>query len=447
MELAAAVPMIRRFDALAGFYAGGRKLTAKGNPTLADARELVALLGLEDELEWSYGDRAVRTRSAAELPELTFTLQWALKAGVVRKQHGRLLATSTWAKMDGVKRFDRGAHALLDQGPLCLLHSGAWPPVLAVADVIDRTVPSLLAALSYGPADHAEALSQLCTHLDGTYRWGDILEEPEYRHQYFDHRLDEIGQVLEIAGLIRRQRRVGEDPPGRSRHEREPFRGQMSLTDLGRWWLGQQHDGPEGPRAFSPQFEPSGRAFDLRVALREVRPPVWRTFMVPSHTSLAQLHEMLQVVIGWQDYHLHDFRVGDVRYGIDDGEDWGPPTVDDRLVRLDSVVGAGDEFSYTYDFGDNWEHTIEVRAELSAAEAGPLPRCTGGEGRCPPEDVGGPYGYADFLAAVSDRSHPDHESWATWAGGAFDPTHFDPAEVNAQLAVLRQGSLGGTSEP
>ena len=178
--------------------------------------------------------------------------------------------------------------------------------------------------------------------------------------------------------------------------------------------------------------------YQLKVALRGAEPPIWRRLQVPAGMKLAELHRALQVAMGWDDYHLHEFEVAGVRYGADDGEGWGPAPKDERRTRLDRVASKGTRFTYEYDFGDGWEHDIEVEDVLDAEAGKAYPVCTAGQRACPPEDCGGVWGYEGFLAAVSDPSHEDHERQLEWVGGEFDPEHLDLAAVNQVLAFTRR---------
>jgi hypothetical protein len=165
--------------------------------------------------------------------------------------------------------------------------------------------------------------------------------------------------------------------------------------------------------------------FQLKVSLSDVTPPVWRRVLVPGGYTLDRLHRVFQQVMGWQDCHLHSFDI--------DGRQYGQPVPDGELslrdeldARLDSVVVKGSRFLYTYDFGDWWEHEVTVEDVFGADPEERYPVCVDGERACPPEDVGGPFGYRHFLAALADPTHPDHEPMRDWVGGAFDPAAFDP---------------------
>lgn len=153
------------------------------------------------------------------------------------------------------------------------------------------------------------------------------------------------------------------------------------------------------------------RTARLRVTLRDVTPPVVRVVDVPAVATLPELHEILQVALGWTDSHLHEFEAdGGPRYArpeVDVDADLDDPARDESTATLRDL---GPRFTYRYDFGDGWEHDVEV-----TGRGGPVPGCVDGEGACPPEDSGGPHTYTDTLAALADPTHPDHDDVGGWA--------------------------------
>lgn len=178
----------------------------------------------------------------------------------------------------------------------------------------------------------------------------------------------------------------------------------------------------------------SQQAFQIKVTLRDTRPPIWRRLQVPADILLPKLHEVLQAAMGWHDCHLHLFRVGSDSYAPPG--DWEPVGEDSRGVALvDLAAKKGARLVYEYDFGDGWTHDIVVESVLD--QKCEVLRCTAGRRRCPPEDCGGPWGYAEFLEAIADRSHERHEELSEWCGGPFDPAEFDVADVNAALRRLK----------
>jgi pRiA4b ORF-3-like protein len=177
--------------------------------------------------------------------------------------------------------------------------------------------------------------------------------------------------------------------------------------------------------------------YQLKVTLKETKPPIWRRILVPGDSTLPRLHRILQVVMGWYDSHLHQFKVGGASYGEPD-RDFPDDMISERKVKLNQVAPhEKDRFTYEYDFGDSWEHDIVVERILPAVPGADLPACIAGKRACPPEDCGGVWGYESFLEAIGDPDHPEHDEMLQWAGGTFDPEAFDLAAVNAQLRRIR----------
>jgi len=179
--------------------------------------------------------------------------------------------------------------------------------------------------------------------------------------------------------------------------------------------------------------------YQIKVTLDESKPPIWRRILVRSDITLAKLHRILQVVMGWEGYHLHQFIVGRTYYGEPHPDYEGYVEMrDERRVKLNQIApGEGFKFRYEYDFGDSWLHTLLVEKTLPPEPGQQYPVCIKGKGACPPEDVGGVWGYYTFLEAIQDPDHPEHEDYLEWIGGEFDPEAFDLDEVNAALRKLR----------
>ena len=189
---------------------------------------------------------------------------------------------------------------------------------------------------------------------------------------------------------------------------------------------------PRGPASAT------GYVYDLTVDLLQITPRVWRRVLVPEWITLAQLHQVVQIAMGWTDSHLHQFVIAGARYGIPD-DDWPEVEfIDDRLAVLGSCVGSSvREFVYEYDFGDGWTHSVRVEATPPMDDLHRYPLCVDGANACPPEDIGGTQGYEAFLQAIRTPSHRDHGEMLRWCGGAFDPKGFDLNSVNAKLRRMR----------
>ncbi len=182
--------------------------------------------------------------------------------------------------------------------------------------------------------------------------------------------------------------------------------------------------------------------FQLRVTLEDIYPPIWRRVLVPANITLAKLHDVIQAAMGWTNSHLHEFRIGDAKYSIPDREldDIYGPDHDEQDYRLDQVIShAGMTFGYVYDFGDHWEHEIIVEDILHSDTKRPSASCLDGERSGPPEDVGGPYTYPEFLDVLADPDHEEHEHYVEWLGDGYDPEAFDVAEVNERLGDIFLG--------
>ena len=195
----------------------------------------------------------------------------------------------------------------------------------------------------------------------------------------------------------------------------------------------------------APRVTVKTKIFELEIVLAEVEPLTWRRVQVPGEVDLAVLHEVVQSAMGWTNSHLHEFEIAGRRYGIPD-PDWdAQEIVDEAKGKLFRLVKQGDRFGYLYDFGDNWAHHLSVDKVIPAEPGVRYPRCIAGQGACPPEDVGGPWGYEEFQAALSDPSHPEHDERLEWTGGPFDPHHFDLEEADRALEWLAWRPLTSVS--
>ena len=178
--------------------------------------------------------------------------------------------------------------------------------------------------------------------------------------------------------------------------------------------------------------------YQMKVTLRGTKPPIWRRIQVAADTDLAELHDILQIVMGWEEAHLHQFIIGGEYYGVPSPTPFASvfdaEMAEERGVKLAQVVsGEKSTFVYEYDFGDSWEHRIVLEKILPSEEGKRCPVCVAGKGACPPEDCGGVWGYYDLLDVVQDPEHPDHDEMLEWLGGDLDPDAFDLEQVNRQL--------------
>jgi len=169
------------------------------------------------------------------------------------------------------------------------------------------------------------------------------------------------------------------------------------------------------------------------VAVRGVEPTIWRRLEVRLDLTLAQLHEILQVAFDWNGSHLHAWDVGSRRFGRPDLMDEAD-VADDRKIYLQYVpLDIGQAMEYWYDFGDGWRVRVQVEAVLATADR-PAARCLNGRRASPPDDAGGPPGYAEMLAVLAGPPTPRRRELRQWVGEDFDPEGFDADDINAALA-------------
>jgi hypothetical protein len=176
--------------------------------------------------------------------------------------------------------------------------------------------------------------------------------------------------------------------------------------------------------------------FELEIVLNDVEPRVWRVIQVPNSVPLRKLHKVIQTAMGWENCHRYNYERSGIVFGQPD-PDYLDDTIDDRKIALCCLLKQeGDTMIYVYDFGDDWQHQVTLRRVLPEDAETIYPLCTDGATACPPEDVGGPHGYADYLEALRDPDHEEHEQYLAWRG-PFDPKAFDLRKVNRQLQRMK----------
>ncbi len=182
--------------------------------------------------------------------------------------------------------------------------------------------------------------------------------------------------------------------------------------------------------------------YQMKLTLRSVKPPIWRRVQMRGNSTLSTLHETIQLLMGWQDGHLHEFEADDVRYGVPEprqSDFWGEPVKAESRARLQQVLPAEKcRLTYTYDFGDNWLVDVVLERILPPDDTKRYPLCLAGRRAGPPDDSGGPWGYMEMLQVLADPKHPDHEEMKEWLGGDWDAEAFTVDEANGLLSVLRQ---------
>lgn len=182
----------------------------------------------------------------------------------------------------------------------------------------------------------------------------------------------------------------------------------------------------------------SDKIYQIKVTLRHSKPPIWRRLLVSGDATLFDLHKIVQIAMGWTNSHLHQFLIDGEYYSIPSEEDW-EPVIDERKYRLAEIAPSEQrKFIYEYDFGDGWEHEIVIEKILPVDPKVKYPFCLKGKRACPPEDVGGVWGFDEFLEAMQDPKHAEHESYIEWWGGPYAPEALDLDEINQRLQDIDQ---------
>ncbi|MCL4858191.1 MAG: hypothetical protein KJZ93_02240 [Caldilineaceae bacterium] len=187
----------------------------------------------------------------------------------------------------------------------------------------------------------------------------------------------------------------------------------------------------------SRKRQPASNIYQIKITLRYLRPPIWRRVLVPAAMTFADLHDVIQLTMGWDNSHLHEFTIGSRTIGMAELQDEFDLEDEDKVTLQDVITGEKVRFRYQYDFGDSWDHEILLEKILPPDPTLKLPHCVKGKRACPPDDVGGVWGYANFVEALADPNHPEHEDMVEWFGDEFDPEAFDLDAVNQALSTSR----------
>jgi hypothetical protein len=415
---AAAAPPLVQVVALTRWVGAGRKLTATGRLTMNDARILVELLKTGDEIDPRIGDRVFRTRSSEDLRRLNLVVSWARQVGLLRVVHGKLVPVKKNAALL-VRPLELWTAMFDEFGGL---GQAVCPPGWGQSifgDSFADGIRVLFTELAYGGgALNVEAARErIWNGLVRRYRTEDLTDEQLATwRRMADREVDSTTELLRQLGAL-----AGADADGT-----------MRLTAL-------------AEHALRAGFDAGAPVLQLHIGLAESKPPIWRRVQVPASLTLRRLHAVVQAAMGWTDSHLHMFTHGDNRYGEAEPE---LMLTDDTTTTLrELALAEGETLSYEYDFGDGWEHVIQIEKVLDADPGLRYPVCLGGAGACPPEDCGGVWGYQDLLATLADPRHDEHEHLRGWLGlepgHDFDPHRFDLDDANRRLVAASLGAYGG----
>jgi len=242
----------------------------------------------------------------------------------------------------------------------------------------------------------------------------------EFTKKELDHMHDELGQAAVYAPSPYKKRVVAV---------------QKKVADI-LDELQLEAFGIERPKKRRQPASKSDLLFQFKITLLDIKPVIWRRIQVRNCT-LGELHEYIQTVMGWENYHLHHFNINGEQYGppSPDDFDFGMGTIDEDGVQLSDLLpksGKKTKWIYEYDFGDGWRHEVAFEGYPPVEKVTKFPMCLEGERACPPEDCGGPWGFADYLEALADPKHEQYEELLEWRG-PFDAEAFDAKKVTREM--------------
>jgi Plasmid pRiA4b ORF-3-like protein len=465
LEVLAGLPLIQRATALLRWIGTGKPVTGTGALRLRDIEAAAACVGVTVRGGTTLADSALPGAAAGSEPVPT-----------VRSMYEVPLLAQMWAALDAAELIEikstkvvpfEGSEGFLNGGPSQQLDEFS----MFISCFLDQAV------LRHDPERPWE---RIIAGLQTSILMAAATPEPPLRERVLaaaDHAPDAeksmadaltnvaVSRLEALAELglltIDTHFRV---PPALVRCMADSFDRDWVMADLG---LGEALDEaldeadvepraakPRGPKRTSPAATPATQPaaesiLQLKIMLKGSKPPIWRRVLVPAAMPLNQLHQVIQALFGWLDYHLHQFQtggfLGPTYAPVDpDGEDifYGEPSRDESQATVGELLPAvGNTMTYTYDFGDDWEHAVTVEKILAADDGGgQLPRCTAGRGAAPAEDSGGTWGWANIVQAVNDPRHEEHQEYREWLGlrpgETLDPKAFDVDEVNGDLADL-----------
>lgn len=255
------------------------------------------------------------------------------------------------------------------------------------------------------------------------------------------NKIEQAGEGTQIVGVTRKELDHLNDEIGQasvyapSPHKKRLVAVLHKVTDL----FAEDRAGlfgEETPKTRKTAPKKGGLRYQFKITLLDIKPAIWRRIQVPDCT-LTELHEYIQAAFGWWNYHLHQFLIDGERYSEPDpdGDDFDLDFKDETDVRLSKLIpksGRRSRWIYEYDFGDDWLHEVLFEGFPPADPKAKYPLCLEGARACPPEDCGGTPGYAEYLAAITNPRHEQHEDMLKWRG-PFDPEGFDVKKATKEM--------------
>lgn len=178
----------------------------------------------------------------------------------------------------------------------------------------------------------------------------------------------------------------------------------------------------------------SPKVYEFKVSLLGTSPVVWRSFLAHEIIDLSELHMLIQMTMGWEARHLYEFKINGQSYGeIDIDSEFENDMLEAEGVTFGDVIKNSKKFTYIYDFGDGWQHEVEIVKVLEHDPRMSYPVCIAGENACPPEDCGGPPGFEDLKKTLAGKDSEEKDEMLTWVNGFYNPKTFDPNFINRHL--------------
>jgi hypothetical protein len=412
-------PLTGQIRSFLAWLGEGRKLTQTGRIGLADARYLVEFLGTGDRIDPEIDGQVFKTKSSEELPYLTKIVEWAKAARLVRVTGTRLVPVKKNADLaDRPLDLVLAMLAAYPKLGKSLFPRNTWRPSL-VGDEFSDISGELLTVLlgSSGPCPLTTLSDTAYGEIAARYVLNGLTDrQHDSLRRTIAADVSIAMSALHILGVVVLDRGADHDPAEDS----------AELTALGRYAI----------RRIRGMAQAGDPVLQVRMTLMDVDdPPVWRRVLIPAAYPLDRVHAVIQAAMGWQNCHMHAFRLGDVSYGLPDPDDV-LGFLDERKSRLGDLGATVDRIEYEYDFGDSWEHELVIEARTVAQDEGIYPACVAGEGACPPEDCGGSYGFEEFKELLAGPPSAEREEMLQWAGGDYDPARFNLTAANTAVAGI-----------
>lgn len=241
-------------------------------------------------------------------------------------------------------------------------------------------------------------------------------------------------KTLERKGLIRRQSGVPRSIEILVAGDAIPkWKGKRITRTVREWTLAS----PAERQLAQASSGSATVVYRFKILLQDTDPVIWRRIET-NDVTLGELHELIQTAMGWTNSHLHQFEIADAQYTdsrfmMGDFEDFG--AIDYSGIRIGDLVskhGSKLRMGYEYDFGDGWQHEVVLEKVTDCEPGAKYPRCVAGERACPPEDVGGVWGFVDFVEAITNPNHSEYDELLEW-NGPYDPVQFDTAKATRRM--------------